>query len=76
MFCERLFRIFNRHHLPDSAATLPLAESGSRRLPDSPRRGFIFYKFISRLSDSASRVVVVEYLREYEAEIGTARKVV
>ncbi len=49
--------------------TLRLGESGSRRLPDSP------------VSDSPTRWVGVsffdhEYLREFEAKIGTARKVV
>ncbi len=44
---------------------------------DSPMPNF-FLKFISRLSDSASRESFFEYkyLPEFEAEIGTAGKVV
>ena len=54
------------------SSTPPLAESESQRLPDSPSR---------RVADSPTRRVGesffdYEYLREFEAKSGTARKVV
>jgi hypothetical protein len=51
-------------HRVGESSTPRLAESESRRLPDSPthRVGELFFDY--------------EYLREFEAKIGTAQKVV
>ncbi len=54
-------------------ATPRLTESGSRRLSDSPSRG-VSDSPISRVGESS--FFYYEYLREFEAKSGTARKVV
>ena len=60
----------------EELATPRLAESGSRRLSDSPS-----FSFKHSTADSPTRRVGesffdYEYLREFEAKSGTARKVV
>jgi hypothetical protein len=72
----------NFKNLNSNLATPRLAEWGSRRLSDLPSFLLNIQKPTLRLADSESQRLPdslffdYEYLREFEAKIGTARKVV